>query len=105
MNRLSGMLQVVVNERHPRRVTEKAVVTLENNLPNPLAAPKGKGSRIGSHSRREDARAHLPPQRSEGFDRDFKRLPGEHLFAHDHIHLQPYLGRSWRTRILPPCPS
>jgi len=105
MDRLSGMLQVMVDEIHAHSVAEKVLVPLTHNLPNLVAAPKGEGRQIGTHSRREDSRAHWPPQRSEGFGRDFKRHPGKHLFAHDHVHLQPHLGGPWRIGILPTRPT
>ena len=52
VNRLPGTLQVVVDERHARRVAEEARYPLKDNLPNLTAAPKSKGSPITTHSRR-----------------------------------------------------
>jgi len=54
MNRFPGMLEVVLNESHAGGVAEKVLFPLKQNLPNTLGTPKGEGSRIGSHSRREN---------------------------------------------------
>ena len=88
MNRIPGMFQVEINERHARGVAEKAVVPFKYNLPNLTAALEGESSGSGSHSRRESPDAHLSPQRGEGGGGDFKWFPGKDLFAYQDVELQ-----------------